>query len=46
MEDAKSEVLKVFQEAWELGNDITWGEEEDTPGSDVPIMKIAADSLE
>lgn len=46
VEDAKSEVLKVFQEAWELGNDITWGEEEDTPGSDVPIMKIAADSLE
>jgi putative heme iron utilization protein len=45
VEDAKSEVLKVFQEAWEKGNDVDWGDSEE-PGSTVPIMKIAADSLE
>jgi len=45
VEDAKSEILKIFQEAWEKGNEITWGDEEE-PGSTVPIMKIAADSLE
>ena len=44
-EDAKSEILKVFQEAWEKGNGFSWGEEE-TPGQSVPIVKIAADSLE
>jgi len=47
VEDAKSEVLKVFQEAWEKKNGITWGEEDgELPGSTVPITKIAADSLE
>lgn len=46
VEDAKSEVLKVFQEAWEKGNGYDWGEEGGEPGSDVPIVKIAADSLE
>lgn len=47
VEDAKSEVLKVFQEAWEKENGMSWGESEDlTPGSNVPIIKIAADSLE
>lgn len=45
VEDAKSEILKVFQEAWEKGNGMDWGDEEE-PGSTVPIMKIAADSLE
>lgn len=45
VEDAKSEILKVFQEAWEKENEIDWGDEE-LPGSDVPILKIAADSLE
>eukprot|EP00980_Cylindrotheca_fusiformis_P022761 scaffold9704_cov113-Cylindrotheca_fusiformis.AAC.5 len=45
VEDAKSEILKVFQEAWEKGNNISWGDEE-MPGSTVPILKIAADSLE
>jgi putative heme iron utilization protein len=45
VEDAKSEILKVFQEAWEKGNNINWGDEEE-PGSTVPILKIAADSLE
>ena len=44
IEDAKSEILKVFQEAWEKANDFSWGDEE--PGSSVPILKIAADSLE
>lgn len=46
IEDAKSEVLKVFQEAWEKGNGYDWGEDGEEPGSDVPIVKIAADSLE
>jgi heme iron utilization protein len=47
VEDAKSEVLKVFQEAWEKGNGLSWGESMETaPGSNVPIVKIAADSLE
>lgn len=46
VEDAKSEVLKVFQEAWEKGNGFSWGEKETAPGSNVPIIKIAADSLE
>lgn len=47
VEDAKSEILKVFQEAWEKGNNISWGEEEEEePGADVPIAQIAADSLE
>lgn len=45
VEDAKSEILKVFQEAWEKANAINWGDEEE-PGSTVPILKIAADSLE
>lgn len=46
-EDAKSEILKVFQEAWEKGNGFTWDDgADDAPGSDVPILKIAADSLE
>jgi heme iron utilization protein len=47
VEDAKSEILKVFQEAWEKENGLSWDESEDlTPGSNVPIIKIAADSLE
>lgn len=46
VEDAKSEILKVFQEAWEKANGYSWGEDESgTPGSDIPIIKIAADSL-
>jgi len=46
VEDAKSEVLKVFQEAWEKGNGYSWGEEEDDlPGSSIPILKIATDGL-
>ena len=46
VEDAKSEVLKVFQEAWEKGNGYTWDSDEELPGSSVPIIKIAEDSLE
>lgn len=47
VEDAKSEILKVFQEAWEKENGMSWEESEElTPGSNVPIVKIAADSLE
>jgi len=45
VEDAKSEILKVFQESWEKGNGVDWGDAE-LPGSTVPVMKIAADSLE
>jgi putative heme iron utilization protein len=46
VEDAKSEILKVFQEAWEKGNNVSWSGDDEVPGSTVPIMKIAADSLE
>lgn len=47
VEDAKSEILKVFQEAWEKANEISWGEDDqEAPGSTVPVLKIAADSLE
>eukprot|EP00579_Thalassiosira_antarctica_P006710 CAMPEP_0201884776 /NCGR_PEP_ID=MMETSP0902-20130614/17544_1 /ASSEMBLY_ACC=CAM_ASM_000551 /TAXON_ID=420261 /ORGANISM="Thalassiosira antarctica, Strain CCMP982" /LENGTH=370 /DNA_ID=CAMNT_0048413785 /DNA_START=303 /DNA_END=1415 /DNA_ORIENTATION=+ len=44
VEDAKSEVLKVFQEAWEKKNDITWGDGE-IPGADIPVIKTAEDNL-
>lgn len=46
VEDAKSEVLKVFQEAWEKGNGYTWDSDDELPGTNVPIVKIAEDSLE
>ena len=46
VEDAKSEVLKLFQEAWEKGNGYTWDQDDELPGYGVPIMKIAEDSLE
>jgi len=54
VEDAKSEVLKVFQEAWEKCNGYVWdnsaadGEAVDVelPGAGIPIAKIAEDSLE
>jgi hypothetical protein len=35
----------MFQEAWEKGNGITWDDGE-VPGASVPVLKIAADSLE
>eukprot|EP00571_Detonula_confervacea_P016313 CAMPEP_0172298972 /NCGR_PEP_ID=MMETSP1058-20130122/1375_1 /TAXON_ID=83371 /ORGANISM="Detonula confervacea, Strain CCMP 353" /LENGTH=371 /DNA_ID=CAMNT_0013008267 /DNA_START=209 /DNA_END=1324 /DNA_ORIENTATION=+ len=44
VEDAKSEILKVFQEAWEKNNGITWGGEE-VPGADIPVLKTAEDNL-
>lgn len=44
VEDAKSEILKVFQEAWEKKNGVTWGEDE-IPGADVPVLKTAEDNL-
>ncbi|KAL7575622.1 hypothetical protein ACA910_011451 [Epithemia clementina (nom. ined.)] len=46
IEDAKSEILKVFQEAWEKGQNMQWDNDEVNPGQTVPILKIAADSLE
>lgn len=44
VEDAKSEILKVFQESWEKSNGVTWGDDE-VPGSDVPVLKTAEDNL-
>ncbi|KAL7543804.1 hypothetical protein ACHAXR_013146 [Thalassiosira sp. AJA248-18] len=44
VEDAKSEILKVFQEAWEKKNGVTWGDDE-VPGADVPVLKTAEDNL-
>lgn len=46
VEDAKSEVLKIFQEAWEKGQGYSWEDDDALPGSTIPIMKIAEDSLE
>lgn len=45
VEDAKSEVLKVFQEAWERGQGYKWEADEELPGSAIPILKFAEDSL-
>jgi len=47
VEDAKSEILKVFQEAWEIGEGYDWGtdDDDDEEGSAVPILKIAEDGL-
>jgi len=45
VEDAKSEILKVFQEAWEKANGYTWDNDVAEPGSDIPIIKIATDDL-
>lgn len=44
VEDAKSEILKVFQEAWEKNNGVTWGDDE-VPGADIPLLKTAEDNL-
>ena len=46
VEDAKSEVLKIFQEAWEKGQGYSWDLDDAPPGSTIPIMKIAEDSLD
>merc|ERR1719273_3007544 len=40
VEDAKSEILKVFQEAWERREGVTWPDDE-APGADVPFLKTA-----
>mmetsp|Transcript_4479 Transcript_4479/g.9388 ORF Transcript_4479/g.9388 Transcript_4479/m.9388 type:complete len:349 (+) Transcript_4479:251-1297(+) len=45
VEDAKSEVLKIFQEAWEVSEGYIWDSDDDLPGSNVPIVKVAEDSL-
>jgi len=45
VEDAKSEILKVFQEAWEKGEGYVWDSDDSLPGSDVPIAQIAEDAL-
>lgn len=44
VEDAKSEVIKIFQESWEKENGVDWGDGEE-PGSTIPILKIAEDGL-
>lgn len=44
VEDAKSEILKVFQEAWEKKNGVTW-EDDELPGADIPVLKTAEDNL-
>lgn len=45
VEDAKSEIQKIFQDAWERGQGYTWGDDDELPGSDVPVFTIAEDSL-
>ena len=44
VEDAKSEIIKIFQESWEKENGVDWGDGEE-PGSTIPILKIAEDGL-
>ena len=44
VEDAKSECVKVFQEAWERGEGMVWeGGSDDEDG--IPVFKLAADGL-
>ncbi|GMH82323.1 hypothetical protein TL16_g09217 [Triparma laevis f. inornata] len=45
-EDAKSETLKIFQEAWEKGEGVEWevGEEEEEDYK-LPVFKFASDAL-
>mmetsp|Transcript_23870 Transcript_23870/g.34916 ORF Transcript_23870/g.34916 Transcript_23870/m.34916 type:complete len:360 (+) Transcript_23870:1-1080(+) len=45
VEDAKSEILKVFQEAWEKGQGYSWDSDDELPGTNIPIIKFAEDSL-
>merc|ERR1719469_218058 len=45
VEDAKSEVMKIFQEAWEKGQGLDWGDDDDDDDS-VPIIKTAVQSLD
>jgi nucleoside diphosphate kinase len=42
----KIDIGRRKEEAWEKGNGYDWGEDDNEPGNDVPIVKIAADSLE
>ncbi len=42
LEDAKSEIIKLFQVAWERGQGIEWDDDED---AEPPVYKFAADSL-
>ncbi|GMH70958.1 hypothetical protein TrST_g2379 [Triparma strigata] len=46
-EDAKSETLKIFQEAWEKGEGMVWEVEEEEDGEDysLPVFKFASDAL-
>eukprot|EP00934_Nitzschia_sp_Nitz4_P005155 Nitzschia sp. Nitz4//scaffold63_size106090//28937//30136//NITZ4_004383-RA/size106090-processed-gene-0.120-mRNA-1//1//CDS//3329555954//5145//frame0 len=47
VEDAKSEIQKILQEGWEKARGIDWGDQdEEQPGSTVPVLKIASDGLE
>jgi len=55
VEDAKSEILKIFQEAWEREEGVDWGmtandgqgieEDDGTEGLDFPVFKLAGDAL-
>lgn len=44
VEDAKSEIMKIFQEAWEKGQGFDWGDNDDDDS--VPICKIAVQKLD
>ena len=45
VEDAKSEIMKIFQEAWEKGQGFDWGDD-DSDDDSIPICKIAVQSLD
>tara|TARA_B110000971_G_scaffold37648_1_gene36220 strand:+ start:237 stop:569 length:333 start_codon:yes stop_codon:yes gene_type:complete len=46
IEDAKSEILKIFQEAWEIQEGEDWGEDEedDEVEEELPVFKLAKDA--
>ena len=46
IEDAKSEILKTFQEAWESANGYSDEADDEEMGGRAPVLKIAADDLE
>lgn len=45
VEDAKSEIMKIFQEAWEKGQGFDWGDD-DAEDDSIPICKIAVQRLD
>ncbi|GMH47461.1 hypothetical protein TrRE_jg10515, partial [Triparma retinervis] len=45
VEDAKSECLKVYQEAWEIKEGFMYDEGEEGEDDGIPVFKFASDGL-